>query len=137
MVNLWRVKEVVQRKTLRRKRQVATDACHSIPLPWFVLWRRNQRREIKNGILNTSLNFYKSLLKKKRLYKTMFNFEYTGIFNKNWTFLESYYSATKYHMNNFQVVHPRCVCQIIQYVFIVSRTLYINIISSTFIRTIY
>lgn len=29
----------------------------------------------------------------------MFNFEYTGIFNKNWTFLESYYSATKYHRN--------------------------------------
>ena len=27
---------------------------------------------------------------------------------------------------NFQVVHPRCVCQIIQYVFIVSTTLYIN-----------
>jgi hypothetical protein len=64
-----------------------------------VLWRRNQRREIKNGILNTNLNFYKSLLKKKRLYETMFNFEYTGIFKKNWTFLESYYSATKYHMN--------------------------------------
>ena len=38
---------------------------------------------------------------------------------------------------NFQVVHPRCVCQIIQYVFIVSTTLYINIICSTFIRTIY
>jgi len=38
---------------------------------------------------------------------------------------------------NFQVVHPRCVCQIIQYVFIVSTTSYINIISITFIRTIY
>jgi len=37
----------------------------------------------------------------------------------------------------FQVVHHRCVCQIIQYVFIVSTTLYINIISSTFIHTIY
>ena len=36
----------------------------------------------------------------------------------------------------FQVVHPRCVSQIIQYVFIVFTTLYINIIS-TFVRTIY
>jgi len=37
---------------------------------------------------------------------------------------------------NFQVVHPRCVCQIIQYVFIVFTTLYIYIIS-TFVRTVY
>jgi len=32
----------------------------------------------------------------------------------------------------FQVVHPRCVCQIIQYVFIVSTTLYINILVHLF-----
>jgi len=42
----------------------------------------------------------------------------------------------KLEIYNFQVVHPRCVCQIIQYVFIVFTTSYINIIS-TFVRTIY
>ena len=46
-------------------------------------------------------------------------------------------NEVKFRTSNFQVVHLRCVCQIIQYVFIVSTTLYINIISSTFIRTIY
>jgi len=29
----------------------------------------------------------------------MFNFEYKGILKKNWTYLESYYSITQYHMN--------------------------------------
>jgi hypothetical protein len=29
----------------------------------------------------------------------MFNFEYTGIFQKHWTYLESYYLITQYHMN--------------------------------------
>ena len=44
------------------------------------------------------------------------------------------HNCMKIYYTFFQVVHSRCVCQIIQYVFIVSTTLYINIISSTFIQ---
>jgi len=47
----------------------------------------------------------------------MFNFEYKGILKKNWTYLESYYSITQYHMNiqyapNFRtsIVFAICIC---------------------------